>query len=172
MPPRNARWAFRLPPLLQPLEGMVQRLPVVPYAHTLLARTPTGRALASPDRAGVRASSVRTEEPWPEVHEPGGRPYQPRGGRCAQVRLLAERVPYNQQSLADRNESVRIAKVRYKTGASHLLTVLIIQTAQLQSQRDLITLRNAQLANRIDLHLALGGDVEPGGPDEERSGSS
>jgi hypothetical protein len=44
-----------------------------------------------------------------------------------------------------------------------MLTVLILQTAQLAAEADLIKLRNAELANRIDLHLALGGsfDTQP-----------
>jgi outer membrane protein TolC len=74
--------------------------------------------------------------------------------------LLAERLQYNQQSLNDRNESVRIAKERYAAGSSDLLTVLIIQDAQLASQANLLRLQNAQLANRINLHLVVGGSFD------------
>ena len=77
--------------------------------------------------------------------------------------LLAERLQYDQQSLNDRNESVRIAKERYAAGAGDLLTLLIIQSGQVTSQSNVIKLRAAQLANRINLHLALGGgfDAKP-----------
>jgi NodT family efflux transporter outer membrane factor (OMF) lipoprotein len=71
--------------------------------------------------------------------------------------LFAERLQYDQAALADRTDAVRLAKIRYTAGASDLLTVLILQTAQLRSEADVIQLRNAQLANRINLHLALGG---------------
>jgi outer membrane protein TolC len=74
--------------------------------------------------------------------------------------LLAERLQFNQQSLNDRNESVRIAKERYAAGSSDLLTVLIIQDAQLASQANLLRLQNAQLANRINLHLVVGGSFD------------
>lgn len=42
-------------------------------------------------------------------------------------------------------------------GSMDLLSVLQLQAGQIGSQADLIKLRNAQLANRINLHLALGG---------------
>ncbi len=74
--------------------------------------------------------------------------------------LLAERLRYETQGLDDRTEGVRIAKKRYKAGASDMLTVLILQTTQLATQADVIKLRNAELANRIDLHLALGGSFD------------
>jgi outer membrane protein, multidrug efflux system len=41
-----------------------------------------------------------------------------------------------------------------------LLSVLQLQEAQLASQSELIKLHNAQLANRIQLHLALGGSFD------------
>jgi outer membrane protein TolC len=74
--------------------------------------------------------------------------------------LLAERLRYDQEALGDRTEAVRIARIRYTSGASDLLTVLILQAAQIESQSNVIKLRNAQLANRINLHLALGGGFD------------
>ena len=77
--------------------------------------------------------------------------------------LLAQRLPYQQNALADRSESVRMAREQYKAGATDLLSVLQLQEAQINSQADVVKLRNAQLANRIQLHLALGGsfDAQP-----------
>jgi outer membrane protein, multidrug efflux system len=74
--------------------------------------------------------------------------------------LLAERLRYDRRSLNDRIESVRIAKERYTAGSSDLLTLLIIQSGQLASQADLVKLQNTQLANRINLNLALGGSFD------------
>jgi outer membrane protein, multidrug efflux system len=45
-----------------------------------------------------------------------------------------------------------------------LLSVLQLQEGQIQSQTDLIKLRNTQLANRINLHLALGGSFDGSAP--------
>jgi outer membrane protein, multidrug efflux system len=40
------------------------------------------------------------------------------------------------------------------------LSVLILQADEYTSQASVISLRNARLANRIDLHLALGGGFD------------
>jgi outer membrane protein TolC len=72
-------------------------------------------------------------------------------------RLLAERIQFQHSEVHDRVEAVRIAKLQYKAGSIDLLSVLQLQSYQLGSERDLIKLHNAQLANRINLHLALGG---------------
>jgi len=62
--------------------------------------------------------------------------------------------------------------VRYKAGASNLLTVLILQTAQRATEADVVKLRTAGLADTIDLHLALDGSFDaasPGGAQTSRS---
>lgn len=74
--------------------------------------------------------------------------------------LYAKRLALNEQVLADRTEASRIAVERYKAGASDLLTVLELQLGQIHAQSEVIELRNAGLANRIDLHLALGGGFD------------
>jgi hypothetical protein len=74
--------------------------------------------------------------------------------------LFAERLRYDQDAVGDRIEAVRLAKIRYTAGASDVLTVLILQTQQIKAQAEVIQLRNAQLANRINLHLALGGGFD------------
>jgi NodT family efflux transporter outer membrane factor (OMF) lipoprotein len=71
--------------------------------------------------------------------------------------LLAEYLKYQQEALHDRAEAVRIATLKYKAGATDLLSVLQLQTDQIATQAEMIKARNAQLANRINLHLALGG---------------
>jgi outer membrane protein, multidrug efflux system len=71
--------------------------------------------------------------------------------------LLAEYLKYEKEALHDRAEAVRIATLKYKAGATDLLSVLQLQTDQIATQAELIKARNAQLNNRINLHLALGG---------------
>jgi hypothetical protein len=41
-----------------------------------------------------------------------------------------------------------------------LIAMLILHDVQITTQGNLITLSNAQLANRINLHLALGGNFD------------
>lgn len=72
--------------------------------------------------------------------------------------LLDQQLKYDEQSLKDRSEAVRLAKIQFKAGKITLLSVLQLQQAEIASESALIKLRNARLANRINLHLALGGD--------------
>ena len=74
--------------------------------------------------------------------------------------LLAKRLPFAEDALRDHSEAVRVANLRYKAGTMDLLSVLQLQAGQILSQADLIRLRNTQLANRINLHLALGGSFD------------
>jgi outer membrane protein, multidrug efflux system len=55
---------------------------------------------------------------------------------------------------------VRISRIQYTAGSTDLLSVLQLQADQIASEVALIKLRNTQLANRINLHLALGGSFE------------
>jgi outer membrane protein, multidrug efflux system len=71
--------------------------------------------------------------------------------------LLGERLRYQNQALANRREAVRIATLKYRTGALSLLPVLQLQTDELAARAEIVKLRDTQLANRIQLHLALGG---------------
>jgi outer membrane protein, multidrug efflux system len=74
--------------------------------------------------------------------------------------LIAQRLGFDQAALRDRTEAVRISRIQYTAGASDLLSVLQLQADQIGSQIALIKLRSTQLANRINLHLALGGSFE------------
>jgi len=70
--------------------------------------------------------------------------------------LLADRLIHTVGAVTEHREAVRVAKMRYIAGSMDLLSLLQLQEGLIQSQADLIKLRNAQLANRINLHLALG----------------
>ena len=74
--------------------------------------------------------------------------------------LMARRLPFTLNALDSHREAVRIARVKYQAGAMDLLSVLQLQEGELASNSELIKLRNAQLANHIDLHLLLGGSFD------------
>jgi multidrug efflux system outer membrane protein len=74
--------------------------------------------------------------------------------------LYAQQFERLQSSLQEYTESVRIATIKYKAGAYDMQQVLQLQTTQLSVESDVIKSRNARLANRINLHLALGGSFE------------
>jgi outer membrane protein TolC len=71
--------------------------------------------------------------------------------------LLADQQRYLEGVLAQDSEALRLGRLRYEGGATDLLHVLEIQTRVLNSQFALVAIRNDRLANRIALHLALGG---------------
>jgi len=81
--------------------------------------------------------------------------------------LLASRLQYAEKALADRTTAVQIATTQYQAGSRALLWVEWLQTEQLVMEQRVIQLRNAQIANRIQLHLALGGsfDATPAVPE-------
>jgi outer membrane protein TolC len=74
--------------------------------------------------------------------------------------VLEQRLHEEEKGLKDNSEAVRIARIRYVAGAGDMLSVLQLQERQLASQSDVIQLRSARLANRINLHLALGGSFD------------
>ncbi len=78
----------------------------------------------------------------------------------------------NERHLASReqalNEAVRLAqeadqsaRADYAQGLGDLLTVLTAQTRLLQTRAQRITVQRLRLENRVNLHLALGGDYQP-----------
>lgn len=74
--------------------------------------------------------------------------------------LIAQRLQFDQAALHDRTEAVRISRIQYTAGSTDLLSVLQLQADEVASQVIVIRLRNSQLANRINLHLALGGSFD------------
>ncbi len=78
----------------------------------------------------------------------------------ANERHLAKRLPYERNALASATEAVRIATIQYRAGRRDLLWVSNLQTDQIAAQAVLIQLQGEQRANRIRLHLALGGSFD------------
>jgi hypothetical protein len=74
--------------------------------------------------------------------------------------LLALRVPYQQDSLTQRDEALRIAYVQYRAGRIDLLWVSKLQAEQIAAASQLIRLAGTQVANRIKLQLALGSSFD------------
>jgi len=75
-------------------------------------------------------------------------------------RILAERLQYEMDALKDRTVAVQTANLRYIYGSIDLFELLELQTQQIENEELVINLRAAQLTNRINLHLALGGSFD------------
>ena len=61
-------------------------------------------------------------------------------------------------------EARKIAEVRYKEGATDLTNVLVVQRQEIQAISNLIRTKGERLAQRVNLHLALGGNFEESPP--------
>ena len=85
--------------------------------------------------------------------------------------LLARRLVYAERSLRDRTRAVEIATEQYRAGRRDLLWVEELQAQQLAVEGNVIKLRNARVANRIRLHLAIGGSFEVGAAVLDPAGS-
>ncbi len=79
----------------------------------------------------------------------------------ASEQLLADQQAYLERVFAQDSDALRLGRVRYNVGATDLLDVLQLQTRQLDTSFELIGVRADRLANRVALHLALGGGFPP-----------
>ncbi|MFM7182802.1 MAG: efflux transporter outer membrane subunit [Verrucomicrobiales bacterium] len=75
--------------------------------------------------------------------------------------LLAERVFQLEEATRLAGEADREARSDYREGRGDALTVFTAQTRLVQNRRQLAVARLVRLENRINLHLALGGDFTP-----------
>jgi multidrug efflux system outer membrane protein len=74
--------------------------------------------------------------------------------------LLREREELLSTAVQQNEEALRVARVRYDAGKVTMLDVLQMQSRTNLSRAALIDMKQRRLAQRIDLHLALGGSFE------------
>jgi outer membrane protein, multidrug efflux system len=79
----------------------------------------------------------------------------------AAERLLAQRATAIDSATELARQADEAARADYAGGVSDLLTVLTAQTRLVQLRSQQLTLRRLRLENRVNLHLALGGDFKP-----------
>jgi multidrug efflux system outer membrane protein len=129
-----------------------------------LMHSALGMLLPVYDGGALRAEvKIATDEQLQSIARFGGvslRAFDEVEGALTNQEQLAKHQPFAENAVRDHTEAVRIANVRYKSGSMDLLSVLQLQEGQIESQAQLIKLRNAQLANNIDLHLAVGGSFD------------
>jgi len=75
-------------------------------------------------------------------------------------RLLAERETFLGAVVENDFKSYEIETIRYDEGATDLLSVSQIQSRWVAGRIALLRIQNERLAQRINLHLALGGSFE------------
>ena len=75
-------------------------------------------------------------------------------------RYLARREGASAEAATLANEAAASAAEDYAGGTGDVLTLLAAQDRKIVSASQLVTLRRLRLENRINLHLALGGDFK------------
>jgi len=75
-------------------------------------------------------------------------------------KLDNEREEYLRAVLDESIAAWGLAKTQYEVGQIDLLSVLQLQARVVGARISLVNIRNEQLINRVNLHLALGGSFE------------
>ncbi len=73
---------------------------------------------------------------------------------------LARRESLQQSAVTDTQEALRLRQIEADAGKADILTVLQLKTKLDLAKSGLITLRQSRRAERVNLHLALGGTFE------------
>ncbi|MFL5344445.1 MAG: TolC family protein [Hyalangium sp.] len=77
----------------------------------------------------------------------------------SQLLLAEERIALNQQAVAVAEEDLRVQQERYRLGATTILELLTSQTALVQAQTTLVSLRFDYLLSRAELQSILGREL-------------
>lgn len=72
--------------------------------------------------------------------------------------VLAQREVFLTDSAREAQEAYRIAQLRYREGETDLIDVLDIQTRVFEAESSLANVQRQLISQRVDLHLALGGN--------------
>ena len=90
----------------------------------------------------------------------------------ANEQLFARREEYLNEAVENNERAFTKAQAQFDVGRVDLLSVLQIQARVLAARSALIAVRNERLAQRVNLHLALGGSFEPRdtAPEESQEG--
>ena len=73
------------------------------------------------------------------------------------LRLLAQQIELQQETVTSAQRNFDVASARYKTGLDPYLNVFTAQSTLLTNQQTVITLRVLQMASSVQLIQSLGG---------------
>jgi len=74
--------------------------------------------------------------------------------------LLLEREEFLAVSVENNENALKVTTIQYEVGQVDFLSVLQSQARTLNAKISLIRMKNSRLAQRVDLHLALGGSFQ------------
>ena len=99
--------------------------------------------------------------PIERAYNPAARRRRTRSRQRALERTVVKnREKYLKIAADDNDGALEIAKIQFDEGRIDLLSVLQIQARLIGSRSALIFIRYERLAQRVNLHLALGGSFE------------
>ncbi|MEJ2399074.1 MAG: TolC family protein [Gammaproteobacteria bacterium] len=75
-------------------------------------------------------------------------------------RVLKDQASYLNTAVSENKQAYELNKVQYDVGKVDFLSVLELQNRWIGSQIALLNIQQQRLAERINLHLALGGSFE------------
>ena len=111
-------------------------------------------------RAGLQATQARGREATANYESLAWNAY-----REVETALAAEETLRHQEDALraaqiSTTDAMSLAQDRYRAGLSDVFTALAMQRTALETESALLGLHRARIDNRVDLHLALGGDFE------------
>ena len=131
--------------------------PVVGLGGDLFAPLYAGGAL----QAGVEIADAQKRAVMAVYAQTALQAFQEVEVALTNEQLLKEREAFLQTAVAKGDEAYRITQAQYEIGRVELLALLQTQAALLSTRSSLIAVTNERLAERVNLHLALGGSFAP-----------
>ncbi|MEC8692088.1 MAG: TolC family protein, partial [Verrucomicrobiota bacterium] len=111
-------------------------------------------------RASARIALQQNERALRQFSSEVLRAYREVESALATEKSLAEQNKYLSTELKQAELAERQAMRDYSEGLIQIISVLEAQRRAVASRRAMIFLKNQRIQNRIDLHLALGGDFD------------
>lgn len=113
-------------------------------------------------RAQVRVRNAEQKEAVAQYAGAALRAFQEVENALASEKKLSERVIVLEQVAKDHETAVNLAELQYEVGKIDLLSVLQQRLRLFSARMSLLRVQGERLVQRVNLHLALGGDFEPG----------
>ena len=132
--------------------------PVVGLGADLFAPLYAGGAL----QAGVEIADAQKRATMAVYAQTALQAFQEVEVALTNEQLFKEREAFLKTAVDKGNEAYQITEAQYDVGRVDLLSVLQTQAGLLSARSSLIAARNERLAERVNLHLALGGSFEDG----------
>lgn len=130
--------------------------PVWSFGANLIAPLYRGGAL----RAQVEIRSAEQKQAVAEYARAGQRAFSDAEGALSAEKALRERDALLDAAVRDNERAVELAQTQYRVGAIDLRAVEQRQLALYAARNSRLRVQSEQLGQRVNLHLALGGDFE------------